>query len=198
MEEKNIYKPAKTIEENNLNDDIEFIYTALDKKRRIYKLSYDDNKLEDLSEDKIKEYVEKNYLEKDISNQPDKYFDKHLDKLLKDIATFKTFRDNLKEDMDNKNNLYSSISNLAIASSTSFLTVIVSYDLKSNIILFQILSVIFTIATVYLLIKLISFECKRKGNSKFNKLKIVNESIHILEYKKEKLDKISLSNGKME
>lgn len=187
MEEKNLEEKdpknnmdseqTQTIEESNLNEDIEFIYTSLDRKRRSYKLSYDDKKLEELSDTGIKKYVQDNYLKKDLDNN----------KLLKDIATFKTFRDNLKEDMDNKNNLYSSISNLAIAFSTSVLTVVVSFDFKYKIILALLLAGIIIIAAICLIKKLICFDYNRKKNSKFNVLKIVSESIYILEYKKEKL-----------
>ena len=181
-------KQTETIEESNLNDDIEFIYTAIDKKVRSYELSYGDgNKLEGMSEDKIKEYVQKNYLENDLSNQPDKYFDKHLDKLLIDIATFKTFRDNLKADMDHFQTLSNFIISLVLAVSSIIITVALAPEHPNLLCVLKIFYITVSIVFSLLLGKLILFDYNRKGNSKFNKLKIVNESIHILEYKKEKL-----------
>ncbi|MEF3318613.1 hypothetical protein [Peptoniphilus grossensis] len=183
---------TQTIEENNLNDDIEFIYTALDRKRRSYKLSYDDKKLEELSDTGIKKYVQDHYLEKGISNQED------LDnnKLLIDIATFKTFRDNLKADMDHYQTLSNFIISLVLAVSSIIITVALAPEHPNLPCVLKIFYITVPIVFSLLLGKLILFDYNSKGNSKFNKLKIVNESIHILEYKKEKLSQKSEDKNK--
>lgn len=193
MEEKNLEEKdpknnmdseqTQTIEESNLDDDIEFIYTSLDRERRSYKLSYDDKKLEELSDTGIKKYVQDHYLKKDNSNQED------LDnnKLLKDIATFKTFRDNLKADMDHFQTLSNFIISLVLAVSSIIITVALAPEHPNLLCVLKIFYITVSIVFSLLLGKLIMFDYNRKNNSKFNKLKIVNESIHILEYKKEKL-----------
>ncbi|MEQ2401107.1 hypothetical protein WMO19_05745 [Peptoniphilus sp. CLA-SR-H025] len=171
-------KLTDTTKENNFND-AEFIDNLLGKIDRYYTLSYkNDKNLEEMTSNDVENYVKTTY-----SNLKEEY----SDKFLRDLTTFKIYRDNLKASLEYRSQTSNYFETLGIAISTTLITIVLSPKNKDWRAVELVLSIVIIAVILSLIMKFINFLWRRCKNSKLNKLKIVNESIHILEYKKEKL-----------
>lgn len=136
-------------------------------KKVSYELSYDKTKdLKNFKRIEMLDYINGYYINGD---------DLEIEKLINDLITFKTYKDELNLIIENQNAFFGVLALLlAILSiSTSF-----KQDHLSNIIALAIL-VILGLLVILIFVTYINF--RENKNSNFNKLKVVNNAIHVLE-----------------
>lgn len=188
-ESKNIIdsKQTQTIEENNLND-AEFIDDLLGKIDRFYTLSHkNDKNLEEMTSNEVESYVKTKY-----SNLKEIY----SDEFLRDLTTFKIYRDNLKASLEYRSQTCNYFETLCIAIITTLITIVLSAKNRDWRAVRLIVTIAVIAAIVTAITKYVIYLWHRCKISKFDKLKIVSESIYILEYKKEKLSQKSEDKNK--
>lgn len=161
------------------------LYTVeLDGRDISYKLSYNDAKdLKNYDKQGILNYINDNYIN-------DKKFEKK--NIINDLVTLKTYRDNIEIYFKNRELFTGFLTALATVSAIliSFL-IAASENVRGEALTFVFDNIdwVLKIALFTILIYFVVLAVNFCGNSKSNKLKVVNKAINILEAINEDMDK---------